>query len=99
MFQEFRRRLLYHKYSLNQYIQEHEETYNMQSKHYDVVIVGAGVIGCAIAYYAARAGMQVAIVDKESVASEASQVSAGGWHLFPVILKNTSSHLSASSSP
>jgi glycine oxidase len=49
----------------------------MQSKHYDVVIVGAGVIGCAVAYYAARAGMQVAIVDKQSVASEASQAAAG----------------------
>src|SRR6266568_8168026 len=49
----------------------------MQRKHYDVVIVGAGVIGCAVAYYAARSGMQVAIVDKQSVASEASQAAAG----------------------
>jgi glycine oxidase len=49
----------------------------MQSKHYDVVIVGAGVVGCAVAYYVARSGMQVAIVDKERVASEASQASAG----------------------
>lgn len=49
----------------------------MQNKHYDVVIIGAGVIGCAVAYYAARAGMQVAIVDRASVASEASQASAG----------------------
>jgi glycine oxidase len=56
---------------------ENEEIHEMQSKHYDVVIVGAGVIGCAIAYYAARSGMQVAIIDRASIASEASQASAG----------------------
>jgi glycine oxidase len=49
----------------------------MPDKHYDVVIVGAGVIGCAIAYYAARAGMRVAILDRGSVAGEASQAGAG----------------------
>lgn len=49
----------------------------MQDKHYDVVIVGAGVIGCAIAYYAARAGMRVAILDRGGVAGEASQAGAG----------------------
>jgi glycine oxidase len=49
----------------------------MQRKHYDVVVVGAGVIGCAVAYYAAKSGAQVGIVDKESVAGEASQAGAG----------------------
>ena len=34
----------------------------------DVVVVGAGVVGAACAYYAARAGLRVAIVDRGSVA-------------------------------
>lgn len=34
----------------------------------DVVIVGAGVVGAACAYYAARSGLSVAVVDRGSVA-------------------------------
>ncbi|WP_404867762.1 NAD(P)/FAD-dependent oxidoreductase [Kitasatospora griseola] len=35
---------------------------------YDVVVVGAGVVGAACAYYAARAGLRVAVVDRGPVA-------------------------------
>lgn len=35
---------------------------------YDVVVVGAGVVGAACAYYAARAGLTVAVVDRGPVA-------------------------------
>ncbi|MDX2395187.1 FAD-binding oxidoreductase [Streptomyces sp. DK15] len=34
----------------------------------DVVIIGAGVVGAACAYYAARSGLSVAVVDRGSVA-------------------------------
>jgi glycine/D-amino acid oxidase-like deaminating enzyme len=34
----------------------------------DVVVIGAGVVGAACAYYAARAGLKVAVVDRGSVA-------------------------------
>jgi glycine/D-amino acid oxidase-like deaminating enzyme len=34
----------------------------------DVVVVGAGIVGAACAYYAARAGLQVTIVDRGPVA-------------------------------
>lgn len=34
----------------------------------DVVIIGAGVVGAAIAYYAARSGLSVAVVDRGPVA-------------------------------
>ncbi|MEU6862065.1 FAD-binding oxidoreductase [Streptomyces sp. NPDC046876] len=34
----------------------------------DVVIIGAGVVGAACAYYAARAGLRVAVVDRGPVA-------------------------------
>ncbi|OKJ15718.1 NAD(P)/FAD-dependent oxidoreductase [Kitasatospora sp. CB01950] len=35
---------------------------------YDVVVIGAGVVGAACAYYAARAGLRVAVVDRGPVA-------------------------------
>jgi D-hydroxyproline dehydrogenase subunit beta len=35
----------------------------------DVVVVGAGVVGAACAYFAARAGLRVAVVDRGPVAS------------------------------
>ncbi|MFJ4675021.1 NAD(P)/FAD-dependent oxidoreductase [Kitasatospora sp. NPDC088783] len=35
---------------------------------YDVVVVGAGVVGAACAYYAARSGLEVAVVDRGPVA-------------------------------
>ncbi|MFI9274205.1 NAD(P)/FAD-dependent oxidoreductase [Kitasatospora sp. NPDC052896] len=39
----------------------------MRPSH-DVVVVGAGVVGAACAYYAARAGLSVAVVDRGPVA-------------------------------
>jgi D-hydroxyproline dehydrogenase subunit beta len=38
----------------------------------DVVVVGAGVVGAACAYYAARAGLRVAVVDRGPVAGGTS---------------------------
>ncbi|WP_328862839.1 NAD(P)/FAD-dependent oxidoreductase [Streptomyces sp. NBC_00306] len=35
---------------------------------YDVVVIGAGVVGSACAYYASRAGLRVAVVDRGPVA-------------------------------
>jgi glycine/D-amino acid oxidase-like deaminating enzyme len=46
-------------------------------ERYDVLILGAGVIGASVAYYAKKAGMHVALVDKGKVASEGSQAAAG----------------------
>ncbi|MFJ9949027.1 NAD(P)/FAD-dependent oxidoreductase [Kitasatospora sp. NPDC091207] len=40
----------------------------LQRPHLDVVVVGAGVVGAACAYYAARAGLAVAVVDRGPVA-------------------------------
>jgi glycine oxidase len=49
----------------------------MEREHYDVVVVGAGVVGCATAYYVAKAGLRVALLDKGRIAGEASQAGAG----------------------
>jgi glycine oxidase len=49
----------------------------MQRETYDVLVVGAGIIGCATAYHLAHSGLRVAIVDKGGAAQEASQAAAG----------------------
>jgi len=43
----------------------------------DVIIVGGGVIGCSIAYYLAREGVKVAVLDKGEIGGEASRAAAG----------------------
>jgi glycine oxidase len=43
----------------------------------DVVVVGAGAIGCSIAYYLARAGARVEVVERGDIGREASWASAG----------------------
>lgn len=43
----------------------------------DVIVVGAGVIGCAVAYELARRGVAVEVVDDRPVGMGATQASAG----------------------
>ncbi len=43
----------------------------------DVVVVGGGVIGCAVAYYLSKAGARVAVVERRVVGSGASSVNPG----------------------
>ena len=45
---------------------------------YDVVIVGGGAAGCAVAYYLGLAGVSSTIVEREGIAAYASGYSAGG---------------------
>ena len=40
----------------------------MQRELYDVVVVGAGIVGCSVSYHLAKSGLKVALVDKGSVA-------------------------------
>jgi glycine oxidase len=49
----------------------------MDSAPSDVVVVGAGVIGCAVAYELSRRGASVQVVDDRSVGMGATQASAG----------------------
>ena len=44
----------------------------------EVVVVGGGVAGCAVAYYLALAGIRATIIDREGIGSQASGFSAGG---------------------
>ena len=43
----------------------------------DIIVVGAGIVGCAIAYELASRGVSVEIVDERPVGMGATQASAG----------------------
>src|ERR1700675_545776 len=43
----------------------------------DIVVVGAGIVGCAIAYELARRGASVEIIDDRPAGMGATQASAG----------------------
>ncbi|MCH7869287.1 MAG: FAD-dependent oxidoreductase [Myxococcales bacterium] len=49
------------------------------SAHKDVIVVGAGVVGCSIAYHLERRGISTCIVDRESIATRAS---GKAWAVF-----------------
>ena len=44
----------------------------------EVVIVGGGAAGCAVAYYLARSGVKATIIEGQGVATQASGYAAGG---------------------
>jgi len=43
----------------------------------DVVVIGAGVVGCSIAYYLAREGISVALLEREAIGSGSSAHATG----------------------
>lgn len=48
-----------------------------KNKTYDVIIVGAGVIGCSIAYHLTKAGFKVALIEQKHVGAGASGANFG----------------------
>ncbi len=48
-----------------------------KTKTFDVIIVGAGVIGCSIAYYLTQAGFKTALFEKDFVGAGASGANFG----------------------
>src|SRR5581483_2094383 len=49
----------------------------MRSDRSGVVIIGGGVIGCAIAYYLARAGLRATVLERGRIGGGASGAAAG----------------------
>lgn len=47
---------------------------------YDVAVLGGGLVGCAAAYYLARAGARVLLVEQADINREASGRNAGSLH-------------------
>ena len=48
----------------------------------DVVVIGAGVVGCSVAYYLAREGVSVALLEREAIGSGASAHATGSLSLL-----------------
>jgi sarcosine oxidase, subunit beta len=61
----------------------------------DVVIIGGGLAGCALAYYLARSGTEVAIVERGELNREASGTNAGSFHFQIAIHQLTGSDTAA----
>lgn len=55
----------------------------IDSKH-DVIIVGAGIIGLAIAHYVQQTGRDVTLIDRKGIAQEASLGNAGAFALADI---------------
>ena len=47
----------------------------------DVLVVGGGIVGCSVAYYLAREGVAVTLIERHDVGGEASGANAGSIHL------------------
>ena len=48
----------------------------------EVVVIGAGVVGCSVAYYLARAGVDVILLEREAIGSGASAHATGSLSLL-----------------
>jgi glycine oxidase len=53
------------------------ESHQTMQTTVDVAIVGGGVIGCAIAYYLSKSGVDVALFDRGDIGAEASSAATG----------------------
>ena len=52
------------------------------AKSADVVVIGAGVVGCSVAYYLAREGVNVTVLEREAIGSGASAHATGSLSLL-----------------
>lgn len=59
----------------------------------DIVVVGAGIVGCSVAYELAKEGLRVVVVERDEIGREASW--AAGGILTPVHLADYPSPLAA----
>ena len=56
---------------------------------YDAIVVGAGYIGCSVAYHLAAAGLRTALLDRGGVAAGASQANYGNVQVQDVELNHS----------
>jgi len=56
----------------------------LESRHFgetDVLVIGAGLLGCATAYYLARFGCETLVIDRFQIGAGASGATSGNLHL------------------
>ncbi|GAC1392204.1 MAG: glycine oxidase ThiO [Ktedonobacteraceae bacterium] len=53
----------------------------------DVVVIGGGVIGCAIAYYVSKQGVDVTVLERGEIGGQASGAAAGIFSLLKPLAK------------
>lgn len=61
----------------------------------DVVVVGGGIVGCALAYFLARAGVDIVLLERGELNREASGTNAGSFHFQIALHQLTSTGLEA----
>ncbi len=59
----------------------------------DVAVIGGGLAGCAIAYYLARSGVDVVVLERGELNREASGSNSGSFHFQIAIHQLTGSDL------
>ena len=64
-------------------------------KQTDILIIGAGIVGCSAAYLLTKDGKKVTVVDKSYPCNEASGVNAGGMELLQQPPKSLPLHVRA----
>jgi glycine/D-amino acid oxidase-like deaminating enzyme len=60
----------------------------------DVVIIGGGLLGTALSYYLAKAGVEVALLERNDLNREASGTNAGSFH-FQIALHQLTENMTA----
>ena len=53
----------------------------VETRHADIVVIGGGAVGLSTAYYLARNGADVLLIDRDEVAMAASTANAGSLHV------------------
>jgi glycine/D-amino acid oxidase-like deaminating enzyme len=61
----------------------------------DVAVIGGGLAGCALAYYLARSGVDVVVLERAELNREASGTNSGSFHFQIAIHQLTGSDLGA----